>query len=124
MLKCERVYVFDFHSLLKCLADIHYLNFLQANSHQNQIDPTGGMELETSQLEFDVDLSDMNIQVDFENNSDGFGLMDVFVQMTENSQQGSPRHTSNPGSPGPIIQVCTSPTKMNGWSVVRYCIVI
>ena len=92
----------------------------QANSHQIQIDSTGGMDLGTSHLEFGVDLSDINIQDDFDNNPDGFGsLMDVFVQMTENSPPGSPRHASNPGSPGGLMDLGrNSPTKLNGLSVV------
>lgn len=90
----------------------------QANSHQIQLDSTGGMDLGTNHLEFGVDLSDINIQDDFESNTDGFGsLMDVFVQMTENSPPGSPRHASNPGSPGLMDLGRNSPTKINGLSV-------
>ena len=78
------------------------------------------MELGTSHFELGVDLSDINIQDDFDNNPDGFGsLMDVFVQMTENSPPGSPRHASNPGSPGGLMDLGrNSPTKLNGMSVV------
>ena len=77
------------------------------------------MDLGNNHLEFGVDLSDINIQDDFESNTDGFGsLMDVFVQMTENSPPGSPRHASNPGSPGLMDLGRNSPTKINGLSVV------
>ena len=98
---------------------------LQANSHQIQLDSTGGMDLGNNHLAFDVDLSDLNIKDDFENNTDDFGsLMDVFVSMTENSPPVSPRHASNPGSPGLMDVGRNSPTKINGMSTVCFLIML
>lgn len=86
----------------------------QANTHQNQLDSTGGMDLGGHNLEFGVDLSDTNIISDFGDNTDDFGsLMDVFVSMTENSPPGSPRQ-DNPGSPGLLDMGRNSPNKLNG----------
>ncbi|WAR03620.1 MED13-like protein, partial [Mya arenaria] len=88
----------------------------QANTQQNQLDSTGGIDLGGHNLEFGVDLSDTNIINDFDTPDEFANLMDVFVSMTENSPPGSPRQ-DNPGSPGHLDLGRNSPNKMNGVSM-------
>ena len=89
----------------------------QANTQQNQLDSTGGIDLGGHNLEFGVDLSETNIINDFDNNPDEFAnLMDVFVSMTENSPPGSPRQDNQDGHMD--LGGRNSPNKHNGVNMV------